>query len=206
MIPKEFWERFKNEKIAVNCQTEDEAKDFVKQCYDNGIIGRNAKYNKTNYQEYESKTCYRCDLTNILCFYSIIGYKSLNYTIIPFSKINKPIKEENKMSDFNYRGKEFNDPVEYANYILKCAEEDKAKAEKIKREKLEFERETRYKELEKEYTEYVNICKTAREKYHNICKNYINDYKPALKNTENYLIDFDISKCFDSLIKSLSTL
>ena len=28
MISKEFWERFKNEKIAVNCQTEDEARDF----------------------------------------------------------------------------------------------------------------------------------------------------------------------------------
>ena len=108
--------------------------------------------------------------------------------------------------DFNYRGKEFNDPVEYANYILKCAEEDKIKAEMIKREKLETEKTKRIEELEKEYAEYINTCKTAREKYHNVCKNYINDYKPKLKTAENYLVDFDVSKCFDSLIKSLSKL
>ena len=30
MIPKEFWERFKSQKIAVNCQTEDEARDFIR--------------------------------------------------------------------------------------------------------------------------------------------------------------------------------
>ena len=31
MIPKEFWERFKTGAIAVECQTEDEKNDFVKQ-------------------------------------------------------------------------------------------------------------------------------------------------------------------------------
>ena len=58
MIFKEFWERFKNEKIAVNCQTEDEAKDFVRQCYDNGVEWGNANCNETYYKDYKSKTCY----------------------------------------------------------------------------------------------------------------------------------------------------
>ena len=60
MIPKDFWERFKNEKIAVNCQTEDEAKDFVKQCYGNGIrwCDISSGYNDVGYQTYKEKICY----------------------------------------------------------------------------------------------------------------------------------------------------
>ena len=37
MIPKEFWERFKKERITVNCRTEDEAEDFVRQCRNNKL-------------------------------------------------------------------------------------------------------------------------------------------------------------------------
>ena len=66
------------------------------------------------------------------------------------------------MSDFNYRGKEFNDPVEFANYILKCSEEDKIKAEQIKREKLLVDKARRTEELKKAYDNYVEVS----ERYH----------------------------------------
>ena len=81
MIPKEFWERFKRGNIVVNCQTEDEAQDFVKQCYANGITGESIEYNKTDYQEYESKTCYRCYKYNTLVYANDYHYTSNNYTI-----------------------------------------------------------------------------------------------------------------------------
>lgn len=205
MISNDFWERFKNEKIAVNCQTEDEATDFIKQCYENGLKWYKSDIFETNYYEYQTNTCYNYNSNGDLAYGDNRLYKNSNYTIIPYSEINKSIKEEIKM-DFNYRGKVFNDPVEYANYILKCAEEDRVKVEKVKKEKLEAEKEERYKELEKAYNEYIEACKTAREKYDNVVRNYINDYKPTLKNLDRYLVDTDISRYFDSLIKSLRSL
>ena len=192
MIPKEFWERFKNEKIAVNCQTEDEAKDFVKQCYDNGIEWFNPScisnndydLNTTCHGRYKHQTYYKIlfDLKNRLSFTVVsMNYCEVyNYTIIPFSEINKPIKEENKMqfspNGYSYRGQVFRDIEDYAKYILKCAEDDKAKAEKEKQNKLKAEKARRTEELDKAYAEYFETCTEAKEKYLTIAKQYNKDY------------------------------
>ena len=113
MIPKDFWERFKNEKIAVNCRTDDEANDFVKQCYDNGIEWFNPScisnndydLNTTCHGRYKHQTCYKIlfDLKNRLSFtVASMNYCEVyNYTIIPFSEINKSIKEESKIMNIN---------------------------------------------------------------------------------------------------------
>lgn len=195
MIPNEFWERFKNEKIAVSCQTEDEARDFVIQCYGNRIEWFNSTYdskydvNTTDYKKYENVIYYRIffDPANKISFVDVnMNYcREHNYKIIPFSEINKPIKEENKMSDFNYRGKEFNDPVEYAKYILKCAEEDKAKAEKERQDKLKAEKAKRIEELDKARVEYFETCTEAKEKYLKIVEQYNKDYGVTAYNSYN---------------------
>ena len=114
MIPKEFWERFKKEKIAVNCQTEDEAKDFVKQCYGNGIrwCDISSGYNDVGYQTYKEKICYCYGFYNKISFIPYYAIKTLTYSsmdlcenqgfqIIPYSEINKSIKEENKIMNIN---------------------------------------------------------------------------------------------------------
>ena len=201
MIPKEFWERFKNEKIAVNCQTEDEARNFVKQCYDNGIEWFNPScisnndydLNTTCHGRYKHQTCYKIlfDLKNRLSFtVASMNYCEVyNYTIIPYSEINKSIKEENKMqfspNGYSYNGQVFRDIEEYAKYILKCKEDDRIKAEKERQEKLRDEKAKRTEELDKAYVEYFETCTEAREKYLKTIEQYCKDYNIIIQNTNS---------------------
>lgn len=56
------WDEFKNKdnKIAVNCKTEEEAVDFCKQMHEHGMKWCTGKsyMEKTNYEEYKGETCY----------------------------------------------------------------------------------------------------------------------------------------------------
>ena len=201
MIPKEFWERFKNEKIAVNCQTEDEAKDFVKQCYNNGVEWLNPSHignndydsNTTCHGRYKHQTCYKFlfDLKNRLSFTVVdTNYCEVyNYTIISYSEINKSIKEENKMqfspNGYSYNGQVFRDIEEYAKYILKCKEDDRIKAEKEKQDKLKADKARRTEELDKAYVEYFETCTEAKEKYLKTMEQYCKDYNIIIQNTNS---------------------
>lgn len=91
------------------------------------------------------------------------------------------------MSEFNYRGKEFTNPVDMADYILKCDKEDKAKAEQNKQEKLKVEKEERVAELIKAKQEYTNSINNAydiyqstinlaKEKYMEVERKFCKDY------------------------------
>ena len=67
------WDEFKNEenKIAVNCKTEEEAKDFCKQMYKHGMewASGGSYLSYTHYGIYRDKTCYDGDG----------GYQSYDY-------------------------------------------------------------------------------------------------------------------------------
>lgn len=56
------WKEFKNKdnKIAVHCKTEEEAKDFCRQMYKHGMVwgSGNSYLSCTHYEEYKDKTCY----------------------------------------------------------------------------------------------------------------------------------------------------
>lgn len=56
------WDEFKDadNKIAVHCKTEEEAKDFCKQMHGQGMKWCTGKsyMEKTNYEEYKGETCY----------------------------------------------------------------------------------------------------------------------------------------------------
>lgn len=87
---KQFnWEEFKdkNNKIAVHCKTEEEAKDFCKQMHEHGMkwLNRLSYINNTCYGTYKMDTCYTgcgtysdCDL-----------YKEKDYTILEWSDYMK---------------------------------------------------------------------------------------------------------------------
>ena len=106
-------------------------------------------------------------------------YKYL-YKVIPYSEINKSIKEENKVqikpNEYTYRGQAFSDVEEYAKYILKCKEEDRVKAEKERQDKLKAEELKRENEVIKAYNEYTKTCNEAKEKYEKIAEQYEKDY------------------------------
>lgn len=104
MTNEERVNKFKNEKIAINCETEDEAKEFIKWCYLNEITWTNKKLgmNKTYYKEYKKTTCYIYHNK-----YQCLQYCSDNYYIIEGWKVVKykdfmKEKSVSKMTNLEY--------------------------------------------------------------------------------------------------------
>lgn len=63
-MKKQFdWEKFKTEKIAVHCKTEEEAKDFCREMHERGMkwYSEETCLNRTHYDIYKEKTCYYAD-------------------------------------------------------------------------------------------------------------------------------------------------
>lgn len=79
------WDEFKNKynKIAVNCKTEEEAKDFCKQMHEHGMKWCTGKsyMEKTNYEEHKGETCYAGSGE----FSSYRYYNSEGYEILEWS-------------------------------------------------------------------------------------------------------------------------
>ena len=79
------WDEFKNKynKIAVNCKTEEEAKDFCKRMHEHGMKCCTGKsyMEKTNYEEYKGETCYY----GIGEYSSRVYAEKYNYKILEWS-------------------------------------------------------------------------------------------------------------------------
>lgn len=63
------WEDFKNNKIIVHCKTEEEAKDFIKKCYNNNLTWMGGDINTTYCSEYND------------IYYTYTGYISYSCSI-----------------------------------------------------------------------------------------------------------------------------
>ena len=79
------WDEFKNKynKIAVNCKTEEEAKDFCKRMHEHGMKWCTGKsyMEKTNYEEYKGETCYAgFGMFSSYWYYNSEGYKILEWS------------------------------------------------------------------------------------------------------------------------------
>ena len=76
------WKEFKNKdnKIAVHCKTEEEAKDFCRQMYKHGMEWEsgNSYLSCTHYEVYKGETCY----IGIGMFSSYRYYNSEGYEIL----------------------------------------------------------------------------------------------------------------------------
>lgn len=83
------WEKFKdkNNKIAVHCKTEEEAKDFCKQMHEHGMKwGSGDSYlENIRYNKYLGKTCY----SNIGLYSRYDFYEQIGYTILEWSDYMK---------------------------------------------------------------------------------------------------------------------
>lgn len=79
------WKEFKNKdnKIAVHCKTEEEAKDFCRQMYKHGMAWEsgNSYLSCTHYEVYKGETCY----IGIGMFSSYRYYNSEGYEILEWS-------------------------------------------------------------------------------------------------------------------------
>lgn len=80
------WEGFKNNKIAVHCDTEEKAKDFLSKCYKKGLFWSGDNKDLLYWNHHENNTCYNYSREyktiqfSPKCF--CLNYKDNNYTII----------------------------------------------------------------------------------------------------------------------------
>lgn len=79
------WDEFKDvdNKIAVHCKTEEEAKDFCKRMHEHGMKWCTGKsyMEKTNYEEYKGETCYiRFGMFSSYRYYNSEGYEILEWS------------------------------------------------------------------------------------------------------------------------------
>lgn len=87
------WDEFKNEdnKIAVHCKTEEEAKDFCKRMHEHGMkwCSGESYLKETNYESCEEETCYIKGEFSPYQYYKSNGYEILewsDYTNKEFTK------------------------------------------------------------------------------------------------------------------------
>lgn len=88
------WEGFKNNKIAVYCDTEEKAKDFLTKCYEKEIFWSGNNKDLLHWNHYGNNTCYNYDFEKYKtiqfapkCFYE--NNKENEYKIIEWEIKNK---------------------------------------------------------------------------------------------------------------------
>ena len=77
------WEDFKNNKIAVRCKTEEEAKKFIRQCYKHGLKWYYGNENTTHWKDVSGTICYECD--NEYIYYGNFNWK-LNEIVVEYKE------------------------------------------------------------------------------------------------------------------------
>ncbi|WP_040194792.1 hypothetical protein [Clostridium culturomicium] len=81
------WDKFKNEKIAVNCRTEEAAKEFIEECYIRGLKWMNGSRNITYYNIHGAEIAYTFNFSGFdsleyasTCWYKQNGCEIVEYT------------------------------------------------------------------------------------------------------------------------------
>lgn len=88
-INKKLFQDFLDNKIVINCQTEEEAVEFLRYCNLQGIkwcVGKDVLLERTNWNEHKECTCYRCE--DYMMRYSYSNYYiSEKYKVISYKEI-----------------------------------------------------------------------------------------------------------------------
>lgn len=143
------WDRFKNGEIAVHCDTEEKANDFLKECDKKGmrwVIGDDTTYDN-NYYKYVERTCYRGG-RELLTFghenyfknkgIEIIKWEVKEMKELTFKEVIANIKE-NEVWESDYK------TVEIKGSVLEITD-------KYRKIRLRFGDDTQFKLQRKEYT------------------------------------------------------
>ena len=91
MVQKEFnWEEFlSNNRIGVNCQTEEQAKDFCRRMHEHELEWRSgvSYLDKTDWHLHKESTCYFSDGSRSDLDYSrVVGYRILEWSDYTFNE------------------------------------------------------------------------------------------------------------------------
>ena len=93
--PSFDWESFKSGKLAVHCDTEEKAREFLKECGDRKIYwaGEHTIPNHTNFDMYKAETCYNLNSCESITYADMPFYKKEGYTIIDYTPSKPTVKE-----------------------------------------------------------------------------------------------------------------
>lgn len=94
-IPPLDWSSFKSGKFAVHCDTEEKAREFLKECDRVGLkwcSGRDLT-NVDNWECYKNETCYRCDKKGV-DYANVDFYKDIEKLLIIDYTPSKPTYQE----------------------------------------------------------------------------------------------------------------
>ncbi len=77
------WDEFKNGKVAVNCDTEEKSREFIKECHERGMKWFFLNINDTNWSNFKESTCYSYSLNSeYLKFGHKSKFEAVDYKII----------------------------------------------------------------------------------------------------------------------------
>lgn len=102
MTNEERVQKFKEENIAVNCETNEEAKSFVQWCYANDITWSDSIKCDTYFEVYPTYTCYI--YRNTLYVSSEDSLKGDGYKVITYKEFME--EDKKKMTNFEYHYEE----------------------------------------------------------------------------------------------------
>ena len=80
------WEDFKNGKIGVHCKTEEEAGEFIKECYKHGLKWCYSNENTTHWEEVSERNYYTYDRH---IYYGNLNWKPNEITVVEYKEDNK---------------------------------------------------------------------------------------------------------------------
>jgi hypothetical protein len=85
------WEDFKNSdgKIAVHCKTEEEAEEFIKECFKHGIKWSYSDENTTHWGEANKRTYYVYSGRHLYYYYENLVSKPNEVTVVEYKEDNK---------------------------------------------------------------------------------------------------------------------
>lgn len=186
---------FKNGYTAINCKTEEEAKEFVKWCYKNDIGWLNSKIEETNFEVYLSNTCYRYFL-NSLNFSSKQYYESKGVNVVSYQcfmqEDEKNMKNQNKITNLEWILENVDKSIIYDLRI--CA---------IIHEHVQKNSCNNTKCCECKFRDNNDVLKFLNEKYGNKIKltKFEYDLLEMVKNSFGNNISFSTTICYDMQYK-----
>jgi len=98
------WDEFRNEKVAVNCDTEEKAREFVEECHKRDMKWEKCTENQTMFDWYKNDTCYNFETDeneNRLMFCDKPYYERKNYKIIKWESEKMKFKVGDKVRVIN---------------------------------------------------------------------------------------------------------
>lgn len=96
------WDEFRNGKVAVNCDTEEKAREFIKECHERGMKWFFLNINDTNWSNFKESTCYSYSLNSgDLKFGHKSKFEAVDYKIIKWESEKMKFKVGDKVRVIN---------------------------------------------------------------------------------------------------------